>query len=115
MVFSHPPIGTIGYTEPEAIAKYGANNIKMYTSKFVNLFYSMCEPEEKQKTAMKLICVGEEEVVVGLHVAGIGADEMVQGFGVAMKMGAYKSDFDNIVAIHPTGKIFCLSLLFGGY
>lgn len=102
VVFSHPPIGTIGYTEPEAVEKFGAKNIKVYTSKFVNLLYSMAEPENKGKTAMKLICAGDEEVVVGLHVAGEGADEMLQGFGVAMKMNATKADFDNIVAIHPT-------------
>ncbi|CAK4609883.1 hypothetical protein LEN26_018266 [Aphanomyces euteiches] len=102
VVFSHPPIGTIGYTEPEAIEKYGRENVTVYTSTFINMFYTLNEPEDKQKTAMKLICVGAEETVVGLHVAGLGADEMIQGFGVAIKMGAYKSDFDNIVAIHPT-------------
>lgn len=102
VIFSHPPLGTIGYTEPEAIEKFGAENVKSYSSKFVNLLYAMAEPENKGKTAMKLVCVGESEVVVGLHVAGEGADEMVQGFGVAMKMNATKADFDNVVAIHPT-------------
>ncbi|RHY07746.1 hypothetical protein DYB25_004967 [Aphanomyces astaci] len=102
VVFSHPPIGTVGYTEPDAVAKFGPSNVKVYTSSFVNLFYSMLAPENKPKTAMKLICVGKEETVVGMHVAGMGADEMIQGFGVAVKMGAYKSDLDNIVAIHPT-------------
>ncbi|KAF0714225.1 Aste57867_3940 [Aphanomyces stellatus] len=102
VVFSHPPIGTIGYTEPDARAKFGADNVTVYTSSFINMFFTLAEPDEKQKTAMKLVCVGKEETVVGLHVAGLGADEMIQGFGVAMKMGAYKSDFDNIVAIHPT-------------
>ncbi|RLN86521.1 hypothetical protein BBJ28_00011901 [Nothophytophthora sp. Chile5] len=102
VVFSHPPIGTCGYTEPEAVAKFGEENIKVYTSKFVNLLHSMADPERKGKTAMKLVCVGETEVVVGVHVAGEGADEMIQGFGVAMKMNATKADFDNIVAIHPT-------------
>lgn len=102
VVFSHPPIGTIGYTEPEAVEKFGADQIKVYTSKFVNLLYAMADPDHKGKTAMKLICQGDDEVVVGLHVAGEGADEMVQGFGVAMKMNATKADFDNIVAIHPT-------------
>ena len=51
---------------------------------------------------MKLVTVGTEEHVVGLHVIGPGADEMLQGFGVAIKMGATKADFDNTVAIHPT-------------
>ncbi|KAF4317860.1 hypothetical protein BBO99_00007410 [Phytophthora kernoviae] len=102
VIFSHPPIGTCGYTEPEAVEKFGQENIKTYSSKFVNLLHSMADPERKGKTAMKLVCVGEEEVVVGVHVAGEGADEMIQGFGVAMKMNATKADFDNIVAIHPT-------------
>jgi glutathione reductase (NADPH) len=102
VVFSHPPLGTIGLTEPQAIQKYGVENVKCYTSKFVNLLYAMSEPEKKAKTAMKLVCAGPEEYVVGLHVAGEGADEMTQGFGIAMKMNATKADFDNIIAIHPT-------------
>ncbi|KAF1326228.1 Glutathione-disulfide reductase, partial [Globisporangium splendens] len=102
VVFSHPPLGTIGYTEPEAIEKFGAENVKTYSSKFVNLLYAMADPDHKGKTAMKLVTVGKDEVVVGVHVAGEGADEMIQGFGVAVKMNATKADFDNIVAIHPT-------------
>jgi glutathione reductase (NADPH) len=104
VVFSHPTIGTIGLTEDEAIAKYGEANIKVYRSKFANLYYGpwQVEADEKPKTAMKLVCAGEEELVVGLHVIGVGADEMLQGFGIAMKMGATKADFDSTVAIHPT-------------
>ena len=104
VVFSHPPMGTIGYTESEAIAKYGEANIKVYRSKFSNLYYGpwQVEADDKPKTAMKLICAGDEELVVGLHVIGMGADEMLQGFGIAMKMGATKADFDATVAIHPT-------------
>lgn len=60
------------------------------------------EADSKPKTAMKLICLGEEEKVVGLHIIGLGSDEMLQGFGVAVKMGATKADFDSCVAIHPT-------------
>ncbi|EQC27144.1 hypothetical protein SDRG_15045 [Saprolegnia diclina VS20] len=102
VVFSHPPIGTIGLTEPQAIEQYGAHNVTTHTSSFSNMFYAMCAEKDKVQTAMKLVCIGVEEAVVGVHVAGLGADEMIQGFGVAVKMGAYKSDFDNIVAIHPT-------------
>ena len=104
VVFSHPPIGTIGLTEKQAIAKYGEQNIKVYRSKFANLYYGpwQVEQDDKPKTAMKLICAGEEELVVGLHVIGMGADEMLQGFGIAMKMGATKADFDSCIAIHPT-------------
>lgn len=104
VIFSHPPIGTIGLTEKEAIEKYGTDNVKVYKSKFTNLYYGpwQVEPEDKPKTAMKLVCAGDEELVVGLHVIGMGADEMLQGFGIALKMGATKADFDSCVALHPT-------------
>ena len=51
---------------------------------------------------MKLICTGDDEKVVGIHISGDNADEMLQGFAVAVKMGATKADFDNTVAIHPS-------------
>lgn len=104
VVFSHPTIGTIGLTEPEATLKYGAENLKVYKSSFVNLYYSMFDmaPADKPKTLVKVICAGVSEQVVGLHIIGRGADEMLQGFGVAMKMGATKADFDACIAIHPT-------------
>eukprot|EP00560_Eucampia_antarctica_P009124 CAMPEP_0197826946 /NCGR_PEP_ID=MMETSP1437-20131217/3820_1 /TAXON_ID=49252 ORGANISM="Eucampia antarctica, Strain CCMP1452" /NCGR_SAMPLE_ID=MMETSP1437 /ASSEMBLY_ACC=CAM_ASM_001096 /LENGTH=513 /DNA_ID=CAMNT_0043427601 /DNA_START=43 /DNA_END=1584 /DNA_ORIENTATION=- len=104
VVFSHPTIGTIGLTEPKAIAKYGEENIKVYNSMFANLYYGIydMDADEKPKTTMKIVCVGEDELVVGMHVIGTGADEMMQGFGVAMKMGATKADLDSCVAIHPT-------------
>jgi glutathione reductase (NADPH) len=105
VVFSHPVIGTIGLTEPKAIAKYGAENLTIYRSKFVNLYYAVfnMEPGDKPKTVMKLICAGANEQVVGVHIIGMGADEMLQGFGVAIKMGATKADLDSCIAIHPTG------------
>ncbi len=107
VVFSHPPIGTIGMTESEAIGEYGEDNIKIYQSKFANMYYGIWSEEDgtsddKPKTAMKLICAGTDEKVVGMHVIGMGADELLQGFGVAIKMGATKADFDNCMAIHPT-------------
>jgi len=101
VVFSHPPIGTIGLTEDEAYAKYGKDNIKIYRSKFGPMYHSVTE--RKTRTMMKLIChIPENEKIVGLHSIGIGCDEMLQGFGVAIKMGATKADFDSCVAIHPT-------------
>lgn len=104
VVFSHPTIGTCGMTEPQAIEKYGVENVKVYSSKFANLFYGIfdAKPEDKPKTVMKLVCAGVDEKVVGMHVLGMGADEMMQGFGVAMKMGCTKADLDSCVAIHPT-------------
>lgn len=100
VVFSHPPIGTIGLTEAEAVEKYGKDNLKIYTASFTSLYFSMTE--RKELTKMKLICAGAEEKVVGLHMQGMGCDEILQGFSVAIKMGATKADFDNTVAIHPT-------------
>lgn len=104
VVFSHPTIGTIGLTEAEAREKFGDEAIKVYTSTFVNLFYGpwQMDPGDKPKTAMKLVCLGPEEKVVGLHTVGMGSDEMLQGFGVALKMGCTKADLDACVAIHPT-------------
>ena len=101
VVFSHPPIGTIGLTEPQAIAKYGEENVKVYTSTFAAMYTAVTQ--HRQPCKMKLVCVGEDEKIVGLHGIGFAVDEMVQGFAVAMKMGATKADFDSVVAIHPTG------------
>ncbi|UZP40956.1 hypothetical protein NXS19_008772 [Fusarium pseudograminearum] len=102
VVFSHPEVGSIGLTEPEAIEKYGKDNIKVYKTSFTAMYYAMMEPEQKGPTSYKLITTGPEEKVVGLHIMGIGSGEMLQGFGVAIKMGATKADFDSCVAIHPT-------------
>ena len=104
VVFSHPEVGTSGLTEPEAIKTYGKENIKIYHARFPAMFYDVFPPEERQKnpTEFKLICQGPEEEIVGLHLLGDGVGEMLQGFGVALKMGAKKRDFDSCVAIHPT-------------
>jgi len=99
VVFSHPPIGTVGLTEKQARERYG-ENLKIYRTRFTNLYNSVTE--RKPKTAMKLITAGAEERVVGIHVIGRGADEMIQGFAVALRMGATKKDFDRTVAVHPT-------------
>jgi glutathione reductase (NADPH) len=64
------------------------------------MYYALME--RKVRASMKLITVGEEERVVGCHVIGDGADEMMQGFAVAIRMGACKRDFDDTIAIHPT-------------
>ena len=99
-IFSHPPIGTVGLSEEDAIKKYGQSEIKVYPTRFNPMFDALSE--DKTPTAMKLVTLGKEEKIIGLHVIGYGADEMLQGFGVAVKMGACKKDFDNTVAIHPT-------------
>ena len=104
VVFAHPEVGTIGITEPQAVSKFGKENIKIYHTKFTPMFYNFHPQEEKklQPTEYKLICEGPEEKIVGMHILGAGSSEMMQGFGVAVKMGARKRDFDACVAIHPT-------------
>ena len=101
VVFSHPPIGTIGLTEQQAIEQYGEKNVKVYQSGFTAMYTAITQ--HRQPCKMKLVCAGDNEVVVGLHGIGFSVDEMIQGFSVAMKMGATKADFDSAVAIHPTG------------
>lgn len=100
VVFSHPPIGTIGLTENEAINKYGSDKIRCYTSQFTDMYHGVTA--QKPKTTMKMVTLLPHEKILGLHLYGIGSDEMLQGFAVAIKMGALKKDFDATVAIHPT-------------
>ncbi|TPX17091.1 uncharacterized protein E0L32_003209 [Thyridium curvatum] len=102
VVFAHPEVGSIGLTEPQAVEKYGRDQVKVYSTSFTAMYYAMMEADHKGPTKYKLVCVGPEEKVVGLHILGLGSGEMLQGFGVAVKMGATKKDFDNVVAIHPT-------------
>ena len=99
VVFSHPPIGIVGLTEGEARKKYG-DGVKIYQTRFTAMYNSMTNHEVP--TAMKLVCIGAQEKVVGCHIIGPGSDEMLQGFAVAMRLGATKKDFDDTVAIHPT-------------
>ncbi|MFT4608825.1 MAG: glutathione reductase (NADPH), partial [Chitinophagales bacterium] len=99
VVFSHPPIGTVGLTEEEAHAKHG-DGVKIYQTEFTAMYNSISD--HAVPTAMKLVCLGENEVVIGCHLIGPGVDEMLQGFAVAIRMGATKKDFDDTIAIHPT-------------
>jgi glutathione reductase (NADPH) len=99
VVFSHPTIGTVGLTEDEARIEYG-DAVRVYNSRFTSMYYAL--GNVKQRSAMKLITAGDDEKVVGCHIIGEAADEMLQGFAVAMRMGATKRDFDDTVAIHPT-------------
>ena len=100
VVFSHPAIGSIGLSQEQAEAKYGDENIKVYESNFAGMYSAITV--HRQMTKLKLITLGEEEKIIGLHGIGEGVDEMIQGFAVALKMGATKADFDATVAIHPT-------------
>lgn len=98
VVFSHPPIGTIGLTEIEANKKF--DKIKIYKSEFTPMADALLN--HKTTTALKLVCAGDDEKIIGCHIMGHGADEMLQGFAVAIKMEATKKQFDDTVAIHPT-------------
>lgn len=100
VVFSHPAIGTVGLTEPQAVEQYGADQVKVYKSSFTAMYSAVTR--HRQPCRMKLVCVGADEKIVGIHGIGFGMDEMLQGFAVALKMGATKKDFDDTVAIHPT-------------
>lgn len=104
VVFSHPPIGTVGMTEQEAVNLFG-ERIKVYSSKFINMFYAMNGEDasmDKKPTLYKLVTLLPDEKILGVHIIGMGSDEIIQGFAVAVKMGALKSDFDSTIAIHPT-------------
>jgi glutathione reductase (NADPH) len=99
VIFTHPPIGTVGASEAEARASYG-DAVKVYVADFTPMYHAMTG--RKTHTDMKLVCVGPEQRIIGCHILGLGADEMLQGFAVAIRMGATKADFDDTVAIHPT-------------
>ena len=99
VVFAHPPVARVGLTEPEAQARYG-DTLTVYETRFTPMRYAL--NDHGPRTAMKLVCAGPDEQVVGIHLIGDGVDEMLQGFAVALKMGATKADLDATVAIHPT-------------
>jgi len=100
VVFSHPPIGTVGLSEEAAMRKFGAAAVQVYQTSFTPMLHAFTK--RKAKCSMKLVAAGPEQKIVGCHIIGPGADEMLQGFAVAVRMGATKRDFDDTVAIHPT-------------
>jgi glutathione reductase (NADPH) len=100
VIFSHPAIGTVGLSEKEAVAKHGQDDIKVYKSRFTALYSAISG--FRMPTVMKLVVQGKNEKVIGCHMIGLNVDEMLQGFAVAISMGATKQDFDNTIAIHPT-------------
>ncbi len=99
VVFTHPPIATVGLTEEQARKEHG-DAIKIYQTQFTSMYNAITD--HATPTAMKLVCLGVDEKVIGCHIIGPGADEMLQGFAVAIRMGATKKDFDDTVAIHPS-------------
>jgi glutathione reductase (NADPH) len=99
VVFSHPPLGMVGLCEAEARERHG-DAVKVYTTRFRPMLHALAD--SPQRSLFKLVCVGEEERVVGIHLLGEGVDEMLQGFAVALKKGITKRDLDDTMAIHPT-------------
>jgi len=99
VVFSHPPIGTVGLTEAQARAEFG-ENVEVFRHDFMPLYHGITA--RRRRAEVKLVTTGAERRIVGLHAIGMGADEFLQGFAVAVRMGATKRDFDDTVAIHPT-------------
>ncbi len=97
VVFAHPPVGTVGLTERQARERH--DKITVYKTAFTPMRHALSS--HGTTTAMKLVCAGDAERVVGIHLIGDNVDEMLQGFAVALKMGATKADFDNTIAIHP--------------
>jgi glutathione reductase (NADPH) len=102
VVFSHPPIATCGLTSVDAAARYGAENIRVQKAAFGGMLYAFNEEARRGKTVFRVVLKLPEERVVGLHMLGPGVDEILQGFAVAIGMGATRADFEQTVAIHPT-------------
>lgn len=99
-LFTIPPAGMVGLTEPEAIKKYGNKKIKVYQKNFISLYDSLSP--SPYPAAIKIICTGRSEKIVGCHIVAREAHEIIQGFAVAINMGATKADFKYCLAIHPT-------------
>ncbi|MCY7313405.1 MAG: glutathione-disulfide reductase [Pseudoxanthomonas sp.] len=99
VVFSHPPVGMVGMGETQARAQYG-EPVRVYRSHFRPMLHALAD--SPQRSLFKLVCVGEEERVVGIHLLGESVDEILQGFAVALKKGITKQELDDTMAIHPT-------------
>lgn len=99
VVFSHPPIGRVGLTEAEARERHG-DDVHVYRSGFRPMLHALAESE--QRSLFKLVCVGAQRRVVGIHLLGDAADEILQGFAVALKRGLTLRDLRDTLAIHPT-------------
>lgn len=99
VIFSHPPIGTIGMSEREAKKTYG-EDVKIYLRRFKPMQAAF--EDNAEFCVFKLITQASTDKIIGCHLMGEMVDEILQGFAVAIQMGATKQDFDNTLAIHPT-------------
>ena len=96
-VFSHPPVATVGLTERQARERQ--HKVTVYQTDFTPMRHALSA--HGVTTAMKLVCSGDDQRIVGIHLIGDNVEEMMQGFAVAVQMGATKADFDSTIAIHP--------------
>ncbi|VDM94917.1 unnamed protein product [Thelazia callipaeda] len=102
-VFTPLEYGCCGLSEEDAIQKYGADNINVYHNVFIPLEYTIPERKENSHCYCKLVCLkNEQDLVLGFHILAPNAGEITQGFALAFKFNAKKSDFDRLIGIHPT-------------
>ena len=99
VVFTHPPLGAVGLTEGQARQRYG-DRVRTFQARFVPLAQALSR--RRHPAAVKLVCLEPDLRVLGCHVIGPGADELLQGFAVALRMGATKADLERTLPIHPT-------------
>ena len=97
-VFSHPPIGSVGMSEERA--RQAVGEVEIYRSSFRAMKHTLSGRQER--SMMKLVVDKKTRKVLGAHMLGVDAAEIIQGIGIAVKMGATKEDFDATVGIHPT-------------
>ena len=99
VVFSHPPMATVGLSEEDARERHG-DEVHVYRADFRAMVHALADVP--QRSLFKLVCVGSERRVIGIHLLGEAADEIMQGFAVALKKGIVLDDLADTVAIHPT-------------
>ncbi|WP_372364695.1 glutathione-disulfide reductase [Candidatus Uabimicrobium sp. HlEnr_7] len=99
-IFSPLEIGTCGISEEEAVEKYGQDNIKVYRARFTPMVHTITKKQAKM--VMKMIVEKEGEKVLGMHLIGPDSAEIIQGFGIAVRLGLSKADLDDVVALHPS-------------
>lgn len=101
-VFTPLEYGAVGFSEEEAKATYGADNVVSFHSIFKPLEWVYNENHPTDNCYVKIVTLGPEQKVIGMHFVGPNAGEVIQGFGVAVKAGITKAQLDSTVGIHPT-------------
>uniref|UniRef100_A0A7S2ISP4 thioredoxin-disulfide reductase (NADPH) n=1 Tax=Haptolina brevifila TaxID=156173 RepID=A0A7S2ISP4_9EUKA len=104
-VYTPLEYGCVGLAEEDAIAKYGAENVEVYHQYFKPLEWRIVQEGTKADHpcyAKLIVHTADSERIIGLHICGPHAGEMMQGFALAIRLGATKDDLDATVGIHPT-------------